>query len=66
MYILFCDKTRVQMFHFDSNTARPEGETPLFWYCRCRGLICRMPLLEQTRFGCHDLKSKTFLEQKQS
>ena len=27
-------------------------------YSGCRGSVSRMPLLEQTRFGCHELKSK--------
>ena len=27
-------------------------------YSGCRGLVRHMPLLEQTRFGCHELKSK--------
>ena len=46
---------------------RKEGETPLLGtpdtghfkrYSRCRDLVRRMPVLEQTRFGCHELKSK--------
>ena len=27
-------------------------------YSGCRGLVRRMPFVEQTRFGCHELKSK--------
>jgi len=27
-------------------------------YSRCRGLVRRIQLLEQTRFGCYELKSK--------
>ena len=33
-------------------------------YSGCRGLVRRMPLLEQTRFGCHEFKKVNFfLEQ---
>ena len=30
-------------------------------YSGCRGLVRRMPPMEQTRIGCHELKSKTIL-----
>ena len=28
-------------------------------YSGCRGLVRRIPLLDQTRFGCHELKNKS-------
>ena len=33
-------------------------------YSGCRGLVRRMPLLEQTRFRCHELKSKMYFRTK--
>ena len=45
-YILFCDKTRVPMFYFDSNTTRPIDCTSLICYTKFfRNLIlieCRL------------------------
>ena len=50
-----------------------EGKTPLFGtpdaghfkrYSGCRELVRRMSLLEQTIFGCHKLKSKTYFRTK--
>ena len=37
---------------------------PFLWYSGCPGLVRRMPLLEQTRIGCHYLKSKNICRTK--
>ena len=44
-YILFCDKTRVQMFYFDSKTTRPN--VPFLW----AALVFQKAYIDRKLFG---------------
>jgi len=51
--VLFCDKTRVSMFYFDSKTARPI--VPLYY----AELVFWKAYIDRMLFGCADCKSNT-------
>ena len=74
---LFLDSVE-QLQRYDGSMVFPDHKLkkvkPPFLLCRipghfkrysgCRGLVRRMPTLKQTRFGCHELKSKNYFRTK--